>query len=178
IMTELYAQYPEIEIYEVEDYATKVQYDPTQIGMWGAYFTKTNDEEVVPIRTYVDYGLDKNPKEEQKLDPLISVLEYMGNLTYGEQAWLQIVIEPDKADDWKNANSIFKKGKDYKKKVDEYIEKIKDASRIKYKDQQGAEHQGLFVFEPGTDEFIKQLRGFQGKYAFRTQIRGIYMSQH
>jgi hypothetical protein len=44
------------------------------------------------FKTYVDYGLDKDPKEEFKNDPLTPVLEWLGSLGKGEYGWYQILV--------------------------------------------------------------------------------------
>jgi len=44
----------------------------------------------------VDYGLDKDPKEEFKVDPISPVVELFGSLQKGEQMWVQIIITPSK----------------------------------------------------------------------------------
>jgi hypothetical protein len=66
-----YANFPDIEIREVEDYAKKMVFDPAKNNMWASdyVFTRPNP---YPLRTYVDYGLDKDPKPEHAIDPLIS----------------------------------------------------------------------------------------------------------
>src|SRR3989344_3563578 len=38
IETQIYAQYPTVEIYEAEDYTKNVQHDPKRFNMWGTYF--------------------------------------------------------------------------------------------------------------------------------------------
>ncbi len=48
--------------------------------------------DALPIRTYVDLGLDKQ-KEEMKVDPLVGILEYFGSLGKGEYAALQIIVQ-------------------------------------------------------------------------------------
>ena len=48
-----------------------------------------------PIKTYVDYGLDKDPKEEFKVDPLSPLLEIMGSIGKGEHMWYQILIQDE-----------------------------------------------------------------------------------
>jgi len=46
-----------------------------------------------PIMTYVDWGLDKpDIKEEFKVDPLNSLIEFMGSLGPGEHMWSQIIL--------------------------------------------------------------------------------------
>ncbi len=93
IETALYAQYPEVEIVEAEDYASKFVYDPNEYDMFGNDQILEGDETgVMPIRSYIDYELDKDPKEEFKIDPLAQVIEVLSTLKQGEQAWIQIII--------------------------------------------------------------------------------------
>jgi hypothetical protein len=49
----------------------------------------------IPIKTYVDYGLDKDPKEEYKIDPLVPLLETMGGLSQGEYMWYQLLVQDE-----------------------------------------------------------------------------------
>lgn len=48
-----------------------------------------------PIKTYVDYELDKDPKEEFKTDPITPLLEMMGAIGKGEYYWYQIMIQDE-----------------------------------------------------------------------------------
>jgi hypothetical protein len=97
IETQLYSQYPDVEITEVDDYTEGVTYDPSKNEVWGCQFVKTKDS-FYPIRTYVDYGLDKDPKEELKIDPITPVIELLGSIGEGEQMWIQILIRAHKAE--------------------------------------------------------------------------------
>lgn len=97
IETQMYAQYPQAQIREVEDYTYAVK-DITEKGewdMWGCEFGLERHQ-AWPIKTYVDFGLDKDPKEEQKVDPISPVIELFAALKKGEQMWLQYVITPSK----------------------------------------------------------------------------------
>jgi hypothetical protein len=49
----------------------------------------------LPIKTYVDYGLDKDPKEEYKIDPITPLLEFMGSIGKGEYFWYQVIIQDE-----------------------------------------------------------------------------------
>ncbi len=91
IETQLYGQFPDIEIAEVEDYTKAVPFDTQKYQYWGCEFVKT-DPSHLPIKTYVNYGLDKDPKEEVKIDPITPVIEFLGSLKPGEQAWIQICV--------------------------------------------------------------------------------------
>lgn len=97
IETQMYAQYPQAQIKAVEDYTLAVDEISPQSAWngWGCEF-KLLKPEAYPIKTYVDYGLDKDPKEEYKVDPISPVIELFGSLKKGEQAWLQIIITPSK----------------------------------------------------------------------------------
>ncbi len=90
--SQIYAQYPTVEVVEAEDYAKKKVFNPPQNFMWGTYFVFQKPD-AYPIMTYVDYGLDKETEEEYKVDPLSTSLEYMGSIKKGEEMWLQILAQ-------------------------------------------------------------------------------------
>lgn len=124
VESNLYAQYPNIEVVEVEDYTKLIRYEHNKkdVSMWGisSVLNKTwapidekgktfkkDDEDYkmpadfLPIKTYVDYGLDKDPKEEFKNDPLIPMLEFFGSLGEGQYAWYQLLIQDESCFDKK-----------------------------------------------------------------------------
>jgi len=105
IESSFYAQYPDVEIIEVEDYASAFQFDPNTHTAWGMEwrlstymhgFAESGLKDfrinAYQPRSYVDYELDKDPKEEFKIDPLAYVLEYMSNIRQDEQLWVQIIM--------------------------------------------------------------------------------------
>jgi len=97
IETQMYAQYPQAQIKEVEDYTLgvdKISKDSAWNG-WGCEFA-LHKNQAFPIKTYVDFGLDKDPKEEYKVDPISPVIELFGAIKKGEQMWMQIIITPCK----------------------------------------------------------------------------------
>lgn len=89
---QVYAQYPTVEMIEVEDYTRKKVYNPPHNFMWGTYF-RLSKPDPYPIMTYVDYGLDKETEEEFKVDPLSTTLEYLGSMKKGEEVWIQILAQ-------------------------------------------------------------------------------------
>ena len=89
---QVYAQYPTVEIVEADDYAKKKVFNPPHNFMWGTYFVLSRPD-VYPIMTYVDYGLDKETEEEYKVDPLSTLLEYLGSIKKGEEIWIQILAQ-------------------------------------------------------------------------------------
>ncbi len=90
---QIYGQYPQAKIVEVEDYTLRVPYDVPNDDwyMWGCEF-KLADGDFYPIKTYVNFGLDENPKEEEKIDPLTPTVEFLGSLTKGQHIWTQIIV--------------------------------------------------------------------------------------
>ena len=97
IETQMYAQYPQAQIKEVEDYTLAVdRVDPSSAwNAWGCEFGLLKPE-AFPLKTYVDFGLDKDPKEEYKVDPISPVVELFGSLKKGEQMWMQVIVTPSK----------------------------------------------------------------------------------
>lgn len=95
IETHLYSQYPGIEVHEVPDYTTDVYFDPKKMELFGCQW-ELSEPDPYPIKTYVDYGLDRDPKEELKVDPMTSMLEFLGSITAGHNIWTQIIIRAHK----------------------------------------------------------------------------------
>ena len=97
IETQIYAQYPQAQVKEVEDYALAIDKitPDSKWNLWGCEFKLTKPD-VYPIKTYIDFGLDKDPKEEYKVDPISPVIELFGSIGKDEQMWMQIVVTPSK----------------------------------------------------------------------------------
>jgi cytochrome c oxidase subunit IV len=90
---QLYAQYPDTELVPVEDYTNAVIHDLDKVFIWSSYFKLTN-KDVYPIKTYVDYGLDRaEAKEETKTDPMTALIEFMGSIRPTDQLWMQFLIQ-------------------------------------------------------------------------------------
>lgn len=88
---QIYSQYPSVEIVEVEDYAARFQYDEKTMKLFGMEM-KLRMPDPYPIKTYVDWGLDKDPKDEFRVDPINSLLEFMGSIGKGEFCFVQFII--------------------------------------------------------------------------------------
>jgi hypothetical protein len=124
IETQLYSQFPNVEVVaDAEDYTKKIKYDPSQNDIFGLRFALVR-EDPYPIKTYVDFGLDQDPKEEFKVDPIAATMEYLGSIGRGEQIWIQILIR---------AHKKYKKENIFKKLLDFISEKFSPAG---YKDWQ------------------------------------------
>ncbi len=98
IENQIYAQYPQVEITEVEDYVVSMiesmHKEPWSI--FGTHFVLTK-EDPYPIKTYIDYNLDQaveKLKEEQRIDPITPVIELLGSMRPDEHMWFQILVRP------------------------------------------------------------------------------------
>jgi len=96
----IYAQYPEAEIRQTDDYVNSVPSDiPNKnYDLWGTELILTK-EDAYPIKTYPAF--EKEAKaEEQRVDPMSSLLEVMNKISDGEQIWIQTLVRPVD-DKWK-----------------------------------------------------------------------------
>lgn len=95
IESNIYAQYPEAEITEIDDYTKYIPQDiPNKDwNLWGADL-KMMKEDPYPIKTYPKFELEREAKEEKRVDPLAGLLESMAALKPGEQIWIQIIARP------------------------------------------------------------------------------------
>ncbi len=96
----LYGQYPEARVTEADDYVARVPFSVEGYSLWGAEFGKT-DVNALPIKTYIDYQLDKNTDTpEIQVDPITNLVEFLGHIGAGEYIWLQIIMKARKKDEW------------------------------------------------------------------------------
>lgn len=159
----IYSQYPGIEITEVEDYTNFTRYDPEKKNLWGNEFVLTGAD-FIPIRTYVDYGLDRDPKEEYKIDPITPLLEWMGSIGKGEQIWYQIITRAD-------TTKWHETGKAEIDKIHE-IQEITD-EKGKKKKVQGKKATDLTVLEK---ERVESIQRNISKFGFEVGIRVLYIT--
>ncbi len=178
VESQLYGQYPDIEIFEVEDYTKAVPYfDPEKV-FFGGHEYKLDKPDPYPIKTYVDYGLDKDPKEEFKIDPLTSVLEYMGSINKGEQIWLQIIIQghkkKHKKGTWFGETNIQEEAKDI---VRELLNKLQEKSPSVLAGEEGETVSFKRFPTKGESEVIAAIQRADGKLNFDCGVRIIYAAK-
>jgi hypothetical protein len=140
VEAQVYAQYPQAEVFEVEDYTQNIPAytKESPFNIWACNFILSKDD-VYPIKSYVDYGLDKSVgslEEEQRIDPITPMIEFLGSLGLGEQVWFQILIRPDtKRFSVKGKEGEIEEGKDWKAKAQETIKDLNE--KLKEKDKEG-----------------------------------------
>lgn len=178
IMAALYSQYPGIEIMEREDYAKSVHYDPKTMKVWAANM-KLNKEDAYPIKTYVDYGLDKDPKEEFKVDPLVQVIEFLGSVGPNQQIWIQMIVRAHK-NDQKKPGHLFKKTDLWKDRAAEIVNDIlKRDPKTKVSGERDEEtgFTKLPTISKGEQEIVEAIERSLQKPAFDVGIRALYIAK-
>jgi len=87
----VFSQYPDAELFEVEDYVDRIKdkpFDQKDIFATDFIFMK---EDPYPIRTYEYF---EDPKDENRVDPIANITEVMSRLEANEALWIQILIQP------------------------------------------------------------------------------------
>ncbi len=170
IEANIYAQYPDVEIHEVPDYVDTMLYDPEKHEISGGVLEATGPDPL-PIKTYIDYGLDRDPKEEYKVDPMAPLIEFLGTLKKGHHAWVQIVVRAHTQEKTPLNDKYPDKWKDEAK---ELIEKIIKESEIE--DAEGNKMPNLAKMTKGQQERIAAIERSISKYAFDAGIRLVYIA--
>jgi len=162
----LYSQYPNVEINEVDDYTRYVpDYNKYQDAwsLYGADYRLAKDD-FLPIKTYVDYELDKNIgslEEEQKIDPITPLLEFLGTIRTGEQIWIQYIIRADPFTSWR-------------KDAQKYIQEIMGRDKPVLDDEPFS----TVKLTHGEQELVKGVERSLSKHAFECKIRCLYLARN
>lgn len=172
IETQIYSQYPTVEIYEVPDYTSEVHYgrEDSDWTVFGAAFklTKAN---AFPIKTYIDYGLDKvGVDEEFKIDPMTPMLEYLGAIGPGQQAWYQILIRANKGKKDKTSHW----GYDWEQEMKDEITKLVEEEVEGPDGKKVTQRKSL---TSGEKKQVDALEKSAQKRAFDCGMRAIYVAK-
>jgi len=171
IESQIYSQYPNVEITEAEDYTQNVPYalKGSDWDLAGFTFTLTKPDPY-PIKTYVDYGLDKDPKEEYKVDPFTPLVELLGSLKPGEQMWFQFLVMATK-DRFSEKKSWFKKT-DWQGEAEKEVEKI--MAKTTSDDNKKGDSMRL---SPGDKTKLEAIQRSIAKPGFDVGFRTIYLGK-
>lgn len=185
IESQMYAQYPGVQIVEAPDYTRLISARAEEWNVWGCDFNHTAADPL-PIKTYVEYGLDKVQKEPEQVDPLANLIEFMASIGKGEYIWLQYIIRAHRGEKYGTtpANNQSSKrnaeGKAYtwKDAGNEFIEEIRKRTRDPYIDVvTGEERQGFPNPTKGQMEKMAAVERNISKQAFDVGARGIYIAR-
>lgn len=190
----VYAQYPEAEITEVEDYTkfAPETFPNDKYEMYGHDFILTQ-KDAYPIRTYQAFASQIGEKEF--IDPVAVLTETLSKLSDGEQVWLQFIIRPID-DRWKKeGEKVIAKlvGKKVEEKTNLVERPIKSGIGIWHKGLQGVESALGFpgaessdkeelpsmvqYMTSGEQEIVEALERNIAKVGFEVKFRMVYIAR-
>ena len=183
----VYAQYPDAEIVEVEDYADKVplKYPDEEWDCWGTEFALKKPA-AYPIRTHLQF--EHNLSEEYFKDPLGPMLEIFSSMRKGEQLWLQYIIVPSD-DSWKDASAaladkILGRKKPVPKTVADHLiewplaianELISSGGDAPSEKKDATPR--MLQLSPGEKGVLELIQLKAAKHGFQTKIRMVYVAK-
>ncbi|MEM9336276.1 MAG: hypothetical protein AAGA35_00270 [Patescibacteria group bacterium] len=170
---QLYAQYPGIEIVEETlDYTAEIDKIGEDFGCMSFHLVKKEDQEF-PIKTYIDFGLDKMPKEEEKVEPMAPMLEALGAASPNERLWIQFLVKPHGKKNFNNGH--LSASPTWEKKVFAKIDQLLG--------REGGSKLGPAELEQqprlttGERDTITAMERNAGKYAYDTAVRWMYIAR-
>ena len=194
----VYAQYPEAEIVEVEDYVDSVpqKFPNDTHEMWAADFGLAENE-AYPIRSYREFEHSIS-KDTVLKDPMGTFLESFTRIGPGEQMWFQIIVEPI-SNSWKEkAINVVKEligEKSASKKANPVTTALGSISKGILDDidwqmtgrEYGAsspssggddgEKNQLRYLTPGQTKVVEAIEEKITKIGFKTKMRGVYVAR-
>jgi hypothetical protein len=190
----IYAQFPEVEISEVQDYMATVPlnaWEPTSpYRIWGtqARFSKHN---AYPIRTHPSLE-NELAVEERQVDPLAPLLEAFSRIGSGELLAMQYLIRP--VGDWwsYSALNLVKKMIGEKPNIKEHVgdkmvsgvmkgivglgNVVYSSGPVKTPDKKESKNK-LGQLTPGSVDVIKAIERKMSKTCFEVKVRQIYVAR-
>ena len=163
-----YAQFPNCELVEVQDYMDGLFYDYDKIALWGTDY-KFVKPDVYPIKSYIDWKLDKIDHIKNKdeiVDPINSVYEKLAAIGEGEVVILQIMFQQTLNNNWQ-------------KEVEDEIENIYESRTQEYTDMANPEEtvKGFAQLRPQDYDLVNTLKHSISKDAFDVGIRSLYIAK-
>lgn len=186
----IYAQYPDAEIIEVEDYVNAVpnHFPNDEYDIWATDFVLTENW-AYPIRTYEEFE-HRMGKETVIKDPMGTFLESFSRIGPGEQMWFQLLVEPI-SNHWKE--EVIEKiekmtgghgdgGKSFTDMIADFslkgLETIGDqvfnreaGEEEKHKKEEKKE------LSPGQGQLIEGMELKIKKAGFKAKMRGVYVAR-
>ena len=182
----LYAQYPTVEVSDVEDYMNGFPSETNEIyqkggDIFGSEFV-LRKEDVYPITTYEVF---EKYKDELAMDPISALLEILAGVQKEEKVFLQILIRPAGPEYQEMAKKFIDKlfGREEKKEaggsdLGEFLRNIVLAPKEHPtwgEKKEAKEEKDLYKkLTPGEQDLIKTIERNISKPSFETLIRVFY----
>jgi len=200
----IYAQYPEAEITEVEDYTKAIprKYPSDTHKIWATDFAPTQHW-AFPIRLYREFEHSIS-KDTVLKDPMGTFLESFSRLGPGEQMWFQIIIEPLPENKWKGdaikeiKKMIGEKPPSSSGAVSKFVSGVTEIPKNLITeatnqmtggeggfDEGAAASNGgkdapnnLLYLTPGQKKLVESMEDKISKIGYKTKIRAVYIAQN
>lgn len=184
----IYAQYPDAEIHEAEDYRLLWPKTlPNKLYDIAGSDYQLIKEDAYPIRTHEYFFAAA--KEEQHIDPIAAIVEVMSRLKEDEALWLQIFVRPV-ANEWKKAGEEIvaelagrSKGAPPKGLFDHLWQFMRNLiiAPIEHpvwpEEKKKEEGSRMLLLTPGERNVIEGIERKISKIGFETNIRFIYIDR-
>ncbi len=191
----VYAQYPEAEITEIEDYVDMVPNSfPNSTHHMLAVEFKLADADAYPIRTYPSFEY-KISKDDVFSDPMAAILENFSRIGHGENLWFQIILEPT-GSAWKtkgiallksiiagdhghHGNPVLSFIGDLPMKVAKELFTIMNNTEFSGHEEEHAPVAGkISDLTPGVKSTLEAIEDKIAKIGFKTKMRAVYMARN
>lgn len=182
VESNLYAQYPTIQILDVdEDYTKKV---PAIIpnknwNLWGSDMELVAPDPV-PIKTWPHFEEDITGK---MIDPLAGLIELMGRARRGEHLWLQLIATPYSESWFKVAKEFTDemKGKAAKPQMGAIGKAFMSMTGFLSSGGDGGDAAAdaplEFKLSPGERKVLEAIEENSGRYVFQVKMRMMYLGR-
>lgn len=194
----MYAQYPDAEITEVEDYVEAIPdaFPNNEYDVWAADFV-TAEHDALPIRTYPMFE-HRMSKDDPLKDPMGTFLESFSRIGPGEQIWFQIMVQPI-TNSWKEKSiekikemlgeKVEKKSplaflssnalsKEISHSLDEIRAQVTGSERGVGGDaEESPAENKLALLTPGQQKLLESMEDKISKLGMKTKMRGVYLGR-
>lgn len=189
----IYAQYPDAEITEVEDYTKnspehKWPWPAKEWASWSCEFVLKKPD-AYPIKVYSEF--EDSVSGEYK-DPMAGLLESMAKMRQGEQLWIQMIVQTS-AQDWNEpGKKIVRKligAKEEKKEstfekvlavplkaIGQIFNGIMGYEEAEEKKKDDGPRSQMLFLSPGEKNVVESMERKLSKIGLKTKIRCIYIA--
>lgn len=186
----VYAQYPDAEITEIDDYVenSPKEFPNEEYNLWGSEFIETN-KDVSPIQTYPFF---EHTLSQEFKDPMAALMEILSSLKKGENVWIQYVVTMEgfgwvkrcKAEINKIVGKNNGMGGGFFSKISKFFSdfiseiagQISGSPRSMERKENERDEPLMYKLTPGELEIVKAIENKMGKIGFNVKMRLIYFA--
>ena len=186
-----YAQYPEAQFLEVEDYTKKIptEWPQEEYDLFGSEMVLRKPS-YLPIKTYEMFE-HQGEKDGRFKDPMLTLFELMGRMKSHEHYWMQLIIMQPNEQHWRDKGAeriddLYGKAKQkkksfYQKTIGWLVSGIlEDTLGIKLPGSEGGAEEDNFKMFKITPEERTEIDGIQKKLetlGWKSKVRFVYWAR-